>query len=543
MEHTFSVPRAPVPPAQLDAPAPRGREPPLQHAHSADSPFMNSMDEISYWICTKQAPCLFNYDNVIKRQCEEAHCSKPKSVQSVTIETPSPKKKKKRKLSLLDEESMSSGKQQNVYFETSQRKSQHTLLESCKSDTLGSDLDFNIKNSSIQGKSKRARLNKSNRTLHKKNKIATSTPKVTGTLRRSLRKAQRSHNNQNNNSFEIFNCEIVNGRNTKCNNEKEKSASRTRKASEILAGGDQSIEKQNCNEKTPVNRQFDDLSDVSGFTANYIRSTKIHSAKRNLRNKGGRNFIKESQRSIQKDDTMLVCVNKSVNTGQPKTPMLNCSTDSSQNIVNLITLKSNDKTTRVSRSTSLLKFVETKNGRKSACNTQEKPATSNLNISFQSKGSSTSRYPKRYQNSSTEDSPQKCEKEVLNKVTQDKRRKVCKNVTNKSERKENPEDKLSRTRSGKCIGLTVRQPENSVLVLSNSMDQVSSLASMNVATPSTELRGRSKRKRCTSKLVDSVKKQELSERQDSLRDKSGFAACFSDSDEDNVPLKERKFFC
>ncbi|XP_028166629.1 myb-like protein D [Ostrinia furnacalis] len=531
MDHTFSVPRAPVPPG------PGAPREPAQQARPADGPFMNSMDEISYWICTKQAPCLYNYDNVIKRQCEEAHCSKPKSVQSITIETPSPKKKKKRKLSLLDDESVSTEKQQNVYFETSQRKSQQTLLESCKSDTLGSDLDFNIKNSSIKGKSKKARLSKSNRTIHKKNKIATSTPKVTGTLRRSLRKAQRTNNNgQNNHSFETYNCEIINGSNTKYNNDKEKSASRTRKL-ETLAGGDQSIEKQNCNEKTartPVNGQFDDLSDVSGFTANYIRSTKIHSAKRNLRNKGGRNIIKESQRSVQKDDTLLVCVNKSVNTGLPKTPMLNCSTDSSQNIVNLVTLKSNDKSAKVNKSTSLLKFVETKNGKKATCNAEDKPATSNLNISFQSKSSATSRYPKRTKNSSPEDTPQK--------VAPDKRRKIS-NSNNKSERKENPEDNVSRTRSGKCIGLSVRQAENSVLVLSNSMEQVSSLASLNVATPSgSEPRGRPKRRRCANKQVD-LKKPSCGERPDSLRDKSGFAACFSDSDEDNVPLKERKFFC
>lgn len=510
---------------------------------------MNNMDEISYWICTKQAPCLYNYDNVIKRQCEEAHCSKPKSVQSIILETPSPKKKKKRKLSLLDDESVSTGKQQNVYFETSQKKSQHPVLTSPKSDTLGSDIDFNIKNSSIQDKSKKAKLNKSNRTLHKKNKIVTSTPKVTANLRRSLRKSKRSLNNnsQNNNSFELYNCDLVNGNNnTKYNSDAEKPLVKVKK--EILAGGDQSIEKQNCNnktERTPINGQFDDLSDVSGFTANYIRSTKIHSAKRNLRNKGGnRNFIKESQAANKGDDgTLLVCVNKSVNTGLTTAPVLNCSTDSSQNnIVNLVTLKNNDKvSTRVSRSTSLLKFIDSKNnGSKNVCNNlEEKPTASNINVSFQSKNSVKSRYPKRYKNSSTEDILINSEKNTINA---EKRRRVCKNSINKSDLKENPEDKISRTRSGKCIGLTVRQPENSVLVLSNSVEQLSSLASMNVATPSVELRSRSRRRKCTNPQMDAVKKQD-GERRDSVRDKSGFATCFSDSDEDNAPLKEKKFFC
>lgn len=508
---------------------------------------MNSMDEISYWICTKRAPCLYNYDNVIRRQCEEAHCSKPKSVQSITLETPSPKKKKKRKLSLLDDDSVSTGQQQNVYFETSQRKNQTTMLASHKSDSIDSDIDFNIKNSSIRDKSKKAKLNKSNRTLHKKNKIVTSTPKVSANLRRSLRKAQRNLNNnsQLNNTYETYDCEIINGNNnTKYNNEAEKSLVKEKKDSEKFAGGDQSIEKRNSNNKTgraPMNGQFDDLSDVSGFTANYIRSTKIHSAKRNLRNKGGRNFIKELKNSHKDDNTMLVCVNKSVNTGLPKTPLLNCSTDSSQNIVNLITLRNNDKATRVSRSTSLLKFINSKNNcKKITCNNQEeKPAASNVNISFKSQSSVTSRYPKRYKNSSTEDTPVKYERKNVNA---DKRRKICKNSINNSDRKENPEDNISRTRSGKCIGLTVRQPENSVLVLSNSMEQVSSLATINVATPSTQLRSRSKRRKGTNPQINALKKQDM-ERRDSVRDKSGFAACFSDSDEDNEPLKEKKFFC
>ncbi|XP_075974240.1 uncharacterized protein LOC142975341 [Anticarsia gemmatalis] len=520
-------------------------------AQPPDHPFMSAMDEISYWIYTKRAPCLMNYDNVIKKQSEEAHCSKtkPKSVPSVA-EVPSPKKKRKRKLSLLDDESGSIEKQQNVYFDTSQNKKQ-TVMSSCKSDTLGSDIDFNIKNSSVQGKTKKSKLQKNNRTtLHKKNKVVTSTPKVSQ-LRRSLRQAQQSLNNnsQLNSSFEIFNNSNVNGHNHKHNVIEQKSTDKAKKSTELLAGGDQSadnkkdtaVEKFNKSKTEVLNGQFEDLSDVSGFTANYIRSTKLQSTKtpRKLRCKNSRNLVKESR---QKDTTMVVCVNKSVNT-MSKCDALNESTES-DNVVNLVTSKSIDKPTKVTKSTSVMKLGDSKTGNESVNNNKTRTrAKTSLNVSFQSVNS-TSRYPKRYRNhSSTQQEGEDHPEEVSQS---DKRRKVSKNSSefNNSDRKENPEaTTVSRTRSGRNIGLTLRQPENSVLVLSNSTEQVSSMASINVASPGVEPKERKKRRITRHLRSKKVQDKHASLQRDSLRDKSGFAACFSDSDEDSEPLKQRKFFC
>ncbi|CAH0581676.1 unnamed protein product [Chrysodeixis includens] len=524
-------------------------------AATTDTPFMNNMDEISYWIYSKRAPCLMTYDNV-KKQNEQAQCSKPKpkSVPSV-VEVPSPKKKKKRKLSLLEDDSDSVVEQQNVYFDTSQ-KQKPPLLSSCKSDTMGSDIDFNIKNTSVQGKQKRTRLQKSNRTtLHKKNKVVTSTPKASN-LRRSLRQAQQSLNNnsQLNNSFEILNNGVTNG-NHKQSTNNQKTPEKLKKTPELLAGGDQRVEvkknssvKLNKSKNDVLNGQFEDLSDVSGFTANYIRSTKLQSTKtpRKLRCKNTRNLVKESQQTSQKDDTMVVCVNKAVNTGMSNLA-LNCSTES-ENVINLVT-KSADRSTKVSKSTSLLKFMEPKANKVKDTETPNDSkversrtrARANLNVSFQSQ-SSTSRYPKRYRNNTTQDTIE----ETTEDTNQDKKRKISKNSSdfNSSDRKENPEaTTISRTRSGRNIGLTLRQPENSVLVLSNSTEQVSSMVSMNVASPVPDKRERVKKKkritRRTKKPTETVTRLQ----RDSLRDKSGFAACFSDSDDDSEPLRQRKFFC
>ncbi|KAF9418391.1 hypothetical protein HW555_004821 [Spodoptera exigua] len=520
---------------------------------TTDVPFMNNMDEISYWICTKRAPCLMNYDNV-KKQDEQAQCSKskPKSVPSAA-EVPSPKKKKKRKLSLLEDDSGSANKQQNVYFETSQKQKQ-TVMSSCKSDTLGSDIDFNIKNTSVQGKAKRSKHKKNHRTtIHKKNKVVTSTPKVTN-LRRSLRQAQQSLNNSHlNSSFEIFNNSLVNG--NKQNDLEQKSPDKLKKP-ELLAGGDQTVDgKKNTNgnkqksKNEVLNGQFEDLSDVSGFTANYIRSTKLQSkTPRKLRCKNNKNLVKESQQIGQKDNTMVVCMNKSVNTGVHKLSPLNCSTES-ENVINLIS-KSIDKSPKVTKSTSLLKFIDAKAGKsaKGAVDNSKADGSRtrgrvNLNVSFQSQ-STTSRYPKRYRNNTTTDVIENTGDS--NQV--DKRRKISKNSSefNNSDRKENPEAAVvSRTRSGRNIGLTLRHPENSVLVLSNSTEQVSSMVSMNVASPGEEPRDKLKKKRRITRHLRSKKvvDRQASLQRDSLRDRSGFAACFSDSDDDSEPLKQRKFFC
>ncbi|KAJ8721148.1 hypothetical protein PYW07_001923 [Mythimna separata] len=496
-----------------------------------------------------------NYDNV-KKQNEQAQCSKskPKSVPSAA-EVPSPKKKKKRKLSLLEDDSGSVDKQQNIYFDTSQKQKQ-AVMSSCKSDTLGSDLDFNIKNTSVQGKSKRSKNQRNNRTtLHKKNKVITSTPKVHQHLRRSLRQAQQStHNNsQLNSSFEIFNNSLMNG--NKYSQIELKSPNKQRKAPELLAGGDQSGDNKknsylNKSKTEVINGQFEDLSDVSGFTANYIRSTKLQSTKtpRKLRCKNSRNLVKESRQSVQKDNTMVVCVNKSMNTGTQPSAALNCSTES-ENVINLIS-KSIDKAPKVSKSTSLLKFMDAKTNKSSketVGNTKldgsRTRAKGNLNVSFQTQ-STTSRYPKRSRNHTIID----VEENPGDDNQTDKRRKISKNSSdfNNSDRKENPEaTAVSRTRSGRNIGLTLRHPENSVLVLSNSTEQVSSMVSMNVASTGTEQRDKLKKKKRITRHLRSKKAMEKqsSLQRDSLRDKSGFAACFSDSDDDSEPLKQRKFFC
>lgn len=529
----------------------------LHHVHRSpppDHPFMSTMDEISYWIYTKRAPCLMNYDNAIKKQHEEAHCSKtkPKSVPSVA-EVPSPKKKKKRKLSLLDDDSGSAEKQQNVYFDTSQNKKQ-TVMSSCKSDTLRSDIDFNIKIPSVQEKPKRSKPPKSSRTtLHKKNKVVTSTPKV-ARLRRSLRQAQQSLNNnsQLNSSFEVFNPNITNG-DQKHNVIEEKTPDKTKKSTELLAGGDQStdnkknttINKLSKSKSELLNGQFEDLSDVSGFTANYIRSTKLQSTKtpRKLRCKNNRSLVKESRQSMQKDSTMVICVNKSVNTA-PKSAVHDCSTDS-VNVINLVT-KSTDKTVKLSKTTSLLKFMESTPGNDSVSNNRlekTRKNRANLNVSFQSR-SSTSRYPKRHRNHSTTQDETEALSEDVNQG--DKKHKISKNCSefNNSDRKENPEaTPVSRTRSGRNIGLTIRHPENSVLVLSNSTEQVSSMVSMNVASPVGEPRERKKKRITRHVRSKKVNDRHASLQRDALRDKSGFTACFSDSDDDSEPLKMRKFFC
>ncbi|KAI8422876.1 hypothetical protein MSG28_006616 [Choristoneura fumiferana] len=72
--------RRPEPRPEPRAPLPRIAQ---------DSPFMNNMDEITYWIVTKRAPCLAGYDNPLR------------AAASRVLRSPSPDpepKKKKRKL-------------------------------------------------------------------------------------------------------------------------------------------------------------------------------------------------------------------------------------------------------------------------------------------------------------------------------------------------------------------------------------------------------------------------------------------------------------
>ncbi|CAH2108713.1 unnamed protein product [Euphydryas editha] len=559
------------------------------------------MDEISFWVYTKRAPCLFNYDNVVKKQIEQAHCSKakPASVQSACEEVPSPKKKK-RKLKLLDDDSVSSEKQQNVYFETSKCEKQKTAPGSCKSEAIASAIDFNIKNSPQPNTTKRMKLQRNSQTTpQKKNKLVTSTPKVTTNLRRSLRKAQQNHSNsQLNNSFEINNSTLINGSpEEKQEHIEEGNLQKVQSADQT---GGQNKSKTTVKEKDTVvpNGQFDDLSDVSGFTANYIRSTKMHSSKRprKLRSRNSRNLIKDTKQNVTlESEKMLVCVNKSVNTQLPDTAVLNCSTDSSHNVINLVSVKSNEKSNKLNKSTSLLKFIDAKVQKGNTSNKIDKQGSkSNVNISFQSatKTSGTSRYPRRQRNNTFGDSDQNDSKinntTVNSLTTRHSDRKTSK--LNNSDRKENTQNIVTtRTRSGRRLGPQIEPVESgcSGLQLNDSSEQVSSNVALNVASPTKRgkktnnssvrcLRSRRCRNkngqelhkdsisdesvkkdenitqssaihpstpRCISRVKKSMDKTGQSLRRDSLRDKSGFAACFSDSDSDSEPLEQRKFFC
>lgn len=512
-----------------------------------DAPFMNTMDEITYWVHTKRAPCLMSYDNLIKRQGAVAECSKLKSVTSVNEDVPS-SKKKKRKLSLLDTESNSLEKQQNLYFGTSQENPR--ILYSSPSETIESDIDFNIKSSFVWDKPKRIRLQKSSKAvLHKKNKVITSTPnqKLTTTIRRSLRKVQNndSKNGQLNSSIEDVNLSAEKCK-AKCTPTKiiQRTKRCSAKAKYMNLTVENGIKTKN---EVIVNRTFEDLSDVSGFTANYIRSTKLLTVKahRNLRSKG-RRPVKETQNNLKKDESkMLMCVNKSVNATSELPSHINCSTDPSNNVVNLVSLKSPDKNLRVNKSTSILKFMDAKSSKTKQNNTHNKTESSKTksksdlaNTSFQS---STSRYPRRDRGhyNVTESTPKYS---LMGTKSNVKKWKSDKNPCKfDSERKENPEESyMSKTRSGRNIGLALRQHENSVLVYSNSTEQESSVPNLNVACQSNRKKRKSTLK-CAGPDKHSMGRSD-SHGKHSVREASGFTACFSDSD-DSEPLKPRKFFC
>lgn len=512
-----------------------------------DVPFMNIMDEISYWVHTKRAPCLMSYDNLLKRQGASAECSKPKSVPSVIEVVPS--KKKKRKLSLLDADSTSLENQQNLYFVTSQGNPR--FLYGSQSETVKSDIDFNIKTSFVWDKPKRIRLQKSNKTvLHKKNKVITSTPntKLTTTVRRSLRKVHNdSKNGQLNSSIEDVNLSADKS-NAKCT--PSKSAQQMKRCSAKAKFMNLTPENGTKNKtEVIVNGTFEDLSDVSGFTANYIRSTKLLTVKkhRNLRNKG-RRPVKETQTSLNKEESkMLMCVNKSINAVSELPTHLNCSTEPSNNAVNLVSFKGQEKSLRVNKSTSVLKFIDVKSKNKESNNhnrtesSKTKSKSDLVNTSFQS---SMSRYPRRYRGhysvTYSTQNPSYGLMDIKSSAKKWKNGKIaCK--FNDSDRKENTEETyMSKTRSGRSIRLALRQHENSVLVYSNSTEQESSVPNLNVACQS----NRKKRKSALKHAGPGKKSVNRSESRgkDSVREASGFTACFSDS-EDSEPLKPRKFFC
>lgn len=515
-----------------------------------DTPFMNNMEEISYWVHTKRAPCLYTYDKTNNKPKEQAHCSKYNSKSKAVKEVPSPRKKNKRKLVLIDQDSVSTEKDQSAFYFTSDTQPQ-VSKNNVKASSNGSDDDFIIKKSSTVVKPKRMRLQKKSKMdFEKKNKMVTSTPKVTA-LRRSLRKLQKSLNdNQLDSTIKVINKTLPLEPLPASQNSPENQTPKLPNDETKTIAPDVEMEEppsSNVNDKSKpgvVNGKLEDDSDVSGFTANYIRSTKSHLTKtpRNMRNKINRTFIKESQESPQKQESKtIVCVNKSMNTGPQDSTILNYSTDSSQNVINLVTSKQNSKVTRVSRSTSLLKFMNPKQSDNKECNNDNE--VSNVDETAQSNG--TSRYPKRQRNCNTESTPTKVNN---TRSATDRRKRICKKSSEltSSDRKENSEEEIvSRTRSGRKINQRVGQMDNSVLVLSNSTEQLSSMAAVNVAGPTEtnllENSGKKKRQsvRCTQ-LKKSAGDRQLLKRDS--RDKSGFTACFSDSDDD-FESKQRKFFC
>ncbi|XP_063378179.1 uncharacterized protein LOC134665228 [Cydia fagiglandana] len=492
----------------------------------SDSPFMNNMDEITYWIVTKRAPCLAGYNNPLRRV--QPQCSRAPRHSASPEEQGEPEKKKKKLIVLHDDSDTLD--QTNVQVEAPPQLECEVISD--ESETLVSDVDFNIKKSSVQVKNRKTKAQKKSScaALHKKNKVVTSTPKVTTNLRRSLRKVQSSVNNNShlNSTLDIFDTSNGNDHPTvpKCQTGKFEENTK------LINMSNKELNVNTCAVSVPkpnngvINGQFDDLSDVSGFTANYIKSTKINSkTPRKVRNKQSRNLAKESrQKSGHKEErSLIVSINKA--TGDPKTNIMNCSTDSSQNIINLVTVDKKSNTKKLDKSTSLLKFMESKKGQK-LVNTKSESKNGVMNTSFQSTSTTGSRYPKRHKNNSSDVlMVEMSEKTEPSKLSSDKR-----TATNQL---------VSRTRSGRNRHSKVTEP--TVYVHSDFPE--STVATVNVANAvPDEAKDSSKKKRTSSKcaVVKKSPNKTGQSNKDSFREKSGFAACFSDSDDDK-PLKPQKY--
>lgn len=520
---------------------------------------MKNMEEIAYWVQTKRAPCLFKFDNANKKQNNEAQCSKFKSVdmhtQSKEIVAPSPKKKKKRKLSILDE-SDSEHKEENLFFENTPRHIYKTVLSSCK-DSIISESNLNVKKTSLQDKTKINKLQKNIRqNPQKKFKIMSSTPKVTVNNKRNVKSNEKIRNLDSSLESGLFSGETKN---------KQSSISKTisKKSGEKFAAGD--IIQNKSKPETIVNRNggvnvvngiFDDISDVSGFTANYIRSTKKDRSKNSKcqSKKISRRLIKESQDTTERkhNSNFMVCVNKSVNTTHNTDDHLNCSTDS-YNVINLISMETSkpelNSDVRIDKSTSLLKFLDPNIKTPQKVNDNKKVNKNSkkvLDTSFQSKSSVTSRYFTRSKVSSMEDmSIFKIDQtSTSNKVSSTRRRAVQDKITMSNNNCTMKESLTNFSTKSRGRRKTMDKSKNSVLVVNNLTEPISSSVSMNVADnvktrkrwTKNDLKNHttSKSELCSSNPKN---KSGLSV----AREKSGFAICFSDSD-DEKPSKEHKFF-
>ncbi|XP_050668554.1 homeobox protein 4-like [Leptidea sinapis] len=291
--------------------------------------FMSNMDEITYWVYTKRAPCLYNYDQL--KVPEEAQTSKlkPISIYSDTEDIPAPKKKKKN--NKLLESSNSSSKHQNIYFETSQAVNNKQIKD--KLDSQNADLITNIR----QTKAREPKRKSHPKTPNRRTKFVTSTP-IAANLRRSLRLHQQSNNNneQLDSSFEIFNACDLNGAKNKDFSEIEHQ--------NII---NNITERDHIGKKNNIpNGQYDEYSDVSGFTANYIRSTKLNSkTPKKVKMKSSRNLMQESRQNLHLEGSRMI-TSVSKHADMQNSAILNHSMDSSQNIINLNSFKNTKKSAK-----------------------------------------------------------------------------------------------------------------------------------------------------------------------------------------------------
>ncbi|CAK1540827.1 unnamed protein product [Leptosia nina] len=475
------------------------------HHPIARDPFMSNMDEISYWVFTKRAPCLYDYDKLVKKQSGEAHSSRQICGPTYPLENEVPSTKKKKK-NVLDDDSIHSQNKQNVYFETPMINYKKAIIN-CKSISPGPNIEVNIQNTSTP-KAKRPRLQKNGRkTCAMRKKVVSSTPKVEQqNLRRSLRLQQSLNNSAPfDSSLEILNDSPVNGI-------KRQDSALIKQKGDNKRTDVFKKESSKSKDKNLLNGEFEDYSDVSGFTANYIRSTKLAKTPRKIRRRHNRNLVEESRQNVDPERSKVVmCVTKSVNTGEHASAVLNHSTDSSQNVINLITVSDKEKSKRVNQSTSMHKFVDSPGCKK---NVKKNVNGNFIHDSFQSGSSAASRYPKRgnrqikpLSNERKENSPER----IVYRTRSRKRltEELCDQITSNGESSKAIINVGSPVLSGKVVD-TLKDKESAIL------------------------------RKCVGRVKKSLDRRHL--KRDSLRDKSGFANLFSDSDSD-VESKSQKFFC
>lgn len=470
------------------------------------------MEEILYWVKTKRAPCLYKYDFVNQKN-NDAHCSKNKcSINNV--KNGSPKKRKKRKLSIFDD-SESEQNQKNVYFENTTHPVPQATVLSISKDSIISETDLNIKRA---GNVKCSKIRKVD-TQQIPSKLNQAKPE-------SGKKDYRTLDNIQNldSSLEsgLFSGETKNKQSSVSKSVSKKSADKPAVGDSHKNKESTKVEKKQSIEV--LNPIFDDLSDVSGFTANYIRSTKQNSFSKKLdkTKKTNTHLIKESQDNHKTVKKFTVCVDKSSNTVDAKHTLND--TDP-YNVLNLVSKEEKhvNGEVKLNKSTSLLKFLEPKT---TSQEKQKRPKRCSqkvdLDASFQSKSSGTSRYFTRSKVSSSED---------LSMFQHTST--PIKNSKRKTQNTKSNNSKTSITRSLRSKTLNETKP---VLVLDN-VDRASSSGSVNVA--------QTKRPSTRNSVKDKLRKSEQSNCKNNsvstlVRDKSGYTACFSDSDED-LPKKLRFF--